>query len=155
MYSTENQNYHNDHRVRSQNRKAWFKTVDSAQMKAVVSLRHDDEETGDEIEEDVEVPIKFEVCPTCDGRGTHVNPSVDSNGLTAEDFVEDPDFREDYFSGRYDVTCYGCGGKNVVPVINSDHVDDETRKLLDKVQEQREADARYEQQCARERAMGY
>jgi len=154
-WSIDNANYENDHRVRAANSRAFFKNVDKGRMKATVTLRYDDEETGDEIEEDIEVPIKFEVCPTCDGKGTHVNPSIDSNGLTAEDFAEDPDFREDYFSGRYDVACYGCGGSNVVPTINGDYVDEETRKLLDKVQGQREADAEYEYQCARERAMGY
>lgn len=152
-WSIENRNYHNDHRVRSQ--KAWFKSVDSGRMKAVVSLRYDDDETGDEIEKDVEVPIKFEVCPTCNGRGTHTNPSIDCNGLTAEDFAEDPDFKEEYFSGRYDVQCYQCGGKNVVPEINVNGITEETRKLLDLVEAQRQADAEYESQCARERAMGY
>lgn len=73
-------------------------------------------ESCDEIEFYVQVPLKFEVCPTCRGRGTHVNPSIDDNGLSAEDFREDPDFEESYFRGDYNVTCYECGGANVVPV---------------------------------------
>jgi len=54
------------------------------------------------------------VCPVCDGEGTTVNPDIDANGLTAEDFNEDPDFREDYMSGVYDITCAACLGNRVV-----------------------------------------
>lgn len=48
----------------------------------------------------------------CEGEGTTVNPNIDAHGLTAEDFREDPDFAENYFSGTYDVPCRACGGKN-------------------------------------------
>jgi hypothetical protein len=34
--------------------------------------------------------------------------------LTAEDFNEDPDFKEDYMSGVYDTTCAACRGLRVV-----------------------------------------
>lgn len=76
-------------------------------------------EDGDE--EFLAFPATFEVCDLCSGKGTHVNPSIDCQGLTQEDFDEDPDFREDYFSGRYDEVCYRCHGKRVEPEIN-DHV---------------------------------
>lgn len=80
---------------------------------AVLTVKHklynDD---GDE--EWVVLPAKYEVCDRCQGRGSHVNPSIDGHGLSQEDFDEDPDFREDYFSGRYDVACYSCGGLRVV-----------------------------------------
>lgn len=65
---------------------------------------------------EVSIPAKYEVCSRCDGRGTHVNPSIDGNGLTQSDFADDPDFAEDYFAGRYDVQCYECRGLRVVPV---------------------------------------
>jgi len=39
--------------------------------------------------DEMEVPIHYVVCPTCNGRGKHVNPSIDCNGLTAEDFEQD------------------------------------------------------------------
>lgn len=58
---------------------------------------------------------QFAVCPTCEGRGSHVNPSIDSQGLSAEDFAEDPDFEEAYFSGAYDMPCSECHGQRVVP----------------------------------------
>lgn len=66
----------------------------------------------------VRFPAKYEVCPVCDGRGKHVNPAIDDNGISGEDFADDPDFREDYFSGMYDVTCNECRGARVVSVIN-------------------------------------
>lgn len=66
----------------------------------------------------------FAVCPTCEGRGSHVNPSIDSQGLSAEDFDEDPDFREDYFSGAYDVPCAECRGNRVVPQCADDSCSD-------------------------------
>ena len=70
------------------------------------------------------VPTKYEVCPTCDGHGTHVNPAIDSHGLGAEDFY-DEDFAEAYFSGAYDQDCHECNGKRVVEVINENLVDPE------------------------------
>jgi DNA-directed RNA polymerase subunit RPC12/RpoP len=55
------------------------------------------------------------VCPVCGGDGKTVDPNIDANGLTREDFHhEDPDFAADYFSGAYDITCRGCDGKRVV-----------------------------------------
>ena len=57
---------------------------------------------------------KWMICPICDGDGTHVNPAIDAHGLTAEDFAEDPDFMEDYFSGMYDVRCKNCKGSGKV-----------------------------------------
>lgn len=52
---------------------------------------------------------KWIICIVCDGEGKVVNPAIDSNGLTAEDF-EDRDFAEAYRTGQYDVTCTACQG---------------------------------------------
>jgi len=71
------------------------------------------DENGDEFEHTI--PIVWEVCPTCEGRGTYVNPDIDSHGLSREDFDADPDFLDDYMEGRYDITCRECGGEKVVP----------------------------------------
>jgi hypothetical protein len=115
-------------------------------MKATVLLYNDDDS-----EDEVEVPVKFEVCETCDGKGHHVNPSVDSGGLTAEDFYDDPDFMEDYMSGRYDVSCYGCHGKRVEAVLDRDRCDKDTLKRLEDKWEC-EAESRRERDA--ERRMG-
>jgi hypothetical protein len=58
--------------------------------------------------------IKWILCPVCNGDGKTVNPAIDAHGLTAEDFREDPDFAEAYWSGAYDITCRGCNGHRVV-----------------------------------------
>jgi hypothetical protein len=57
---------------------------------------------------------EYRVCPVCHGEGTTVNPNIDAHGLTAEDFAEDPDFAEAYWSGVYDEECRACGGLRVV-----------------------------------------
>lgn len=53
---------------------------------------------------------KWLICPVCEGEGKTVNPSIDANGLTNKDFAEDPEFAEDYASGRYDICCRACNG---------------------------------------------
>jgi len=57
---------------------------------------------------------KYHVCPVCRGEGKTVNPNIDADGLTAEDFREDPDLAEMYMSGVYDITCMACNGMRVV-----------------------------------------
>ena len=79
---------------------------------------------------EVEVPAVWEVCGTCEGQGSHVNPSIDSHGISAEEFYEDPDFAEDYFSGRYDVPCNECGGRRVSPTV-SPNASAELRRLAE------------------------
>lgn len=74
-----------------------------------------DEETN---EVEIELPAKYEVCGRCDGEGKHVNPAVDGNGISREDFDQDPDFEEAYRGGLYDVTCERCGGKRVSLVVD-------------------------------------
>ena len=74
------------------------------------------DEGGDELP--AEIPGRFEVCGICDGKGSHVNPSIDAHGLGPDDFAEDPDFADAYFSGAYDQTCNECRGKRVVMVHN-------------------------------------
>lgn len=54
------------------------------------------------------------VCPVCGGNGKTVNPDIDAQGLTHEDFAEDPDLAENYWAGNYDITCRGCNGLRVV-----------------------------------------
>ena len=98
-----------------------------------------------------ELPTVFEVCPVCEGKGTHVNPAIDCNGLTAEDFHDDPDFRDNYMSGLYDQTCNCCGGLRVVKVVDRDRCDPALLALYD---EEAEADAEYERISRAERAMG-
>ena len=98
----------------------------------------------------IRLPARYEVCPRCEGRGKHVNPSIDGHGLTSEDF-EDPEFREDYFRGVYDVACHECRGVRVVRVLDEDRCDPELLKeYLDHLQDE----AYYDQITRMEREMG-
>ena len=138
--------YHDDHRVRAGERHPLCSSTDTDQMTGTIDLEDDDGE-----EESISVALKYEVCPTCEGKGKHVNPSIDCDGLTAEDFAEDPDFRDDYFSGRYDVTCYECKGQRVVLELDRDNVDAAVLASIDATLDER---ARYEWESAAERRMG-
>lgn len=138
--------YHDDHRVRAGERHPLCSSTDTDRMTGTIDLEDDDGE-----EESVTVALKYEVCPTCEGRGKHVNPSIDCNGLTAEDFAEDPDFREEYMSGRYDVACYECKGKRVVLDLDRDNVDSAVLARINMMLKEREDD---ERERAAERRMG-
>lgn len=119
--------YHSDHRVRSRDK--WYTEFMEDAMSAFITIG----------EEDILVPCKYEVCPTCNGTGKHVNPSIDCEGLTAEDFARDPDFAQDYASGHYDMTCYGCGGKRVVPVMDREKIDPKLLEQIDHHLEEQES----------------
>lgn len=64
------------------------------------------------------LPLKYDVCPVCAGKGTYVNPSIDEHGITAEERDRDwsPEDWEGYMGGAYDVTCACCQGLRVVLV---------------------------------------
>ena len=52
--------------------------------------------------EGVEIPSTVEVCHLCRGKGSHVNPDIDSHGITGSEMEElGEDFREAYSSGAY------------------------------------------------------
>ena len=108
-----------------------------------------DEETGDVVE--VVIPSKFEVCSRCDGRGKHVNPSVDGHGISREEFDEDPDFEEAYFRGDYDVVCLECGGNRVTLAADWAKMDAAEKEMYnDHLRQERE----YRAEVAAERRMG-
>jgi len=96
---------------------------------------------------EIEVLAKFVVCPVCEGHGSHVNPSIDSQGISPDEFAEDPDFAEAYFSGQCDVNCAGCSGARVVltPVHEAD---------LKLMVEAWQSDAEYQAEAEAERRMG-
>ena len=87
--------------------------------------------------EPIQHKCKFEVCPHCEGRGTHVNRAVDGNGISAQEFADDPEFADAYFSGMYDVMCDTCNGKRVIAVP----VDKEVHDLIDEAFYQEALDA--------------
>lgn len=90
------------------------------------------------------LPGHYVVCPRCRGKGSHVNPAVDGHGISAEEFAEDPDFAEGYFSGRYDVSCEECRGERVVAQIDLEKLPKALRKRI-------EEQLRFEAQDRRDR----
>ncbi len=85
-------------------------------------------ELGEEVdfEEEIRLPAKYVVCSRCEGKGTHVNPSIDGHGITAEEW-NGPDWseedKENYLTGFYDVACYECSGKRVTLAVDEDACD--------------------------------
>jgi len=131
----------------------WYKSLDVNRMVVVVTVYGEDKD--EDIEEDVELPFKYEVCDLCLGKGSHVNPSIDAHGISVDEFAEDPEFREAYMAGRYDVICYRCGGSNVEPVICTEHLTDEQKKYHEMILENQQNAAEAAAESAWERRMGY
>jgi hypothetical protein len=115
----------------------WYDRFDQESMTIFITMYNDEDE-----EEEVAFPARYEVCGLCDGRGRHVNPSIDSEGISAEEFYEDPDFAEEYHRGTYDVSCYRCGGNRVEPVVDEARCDPESLKRLNNYLKSRSDDIR-------------
>jgi predicted metal-binding protein len=101
------------------------------------------------------LPGRYAVCDRCEGKGSHVNPNVDGNGLSAEDFDENPGFFEDYMAGVYDVTCSTCKGQRVVLEPNKSLITNPKDRAIYRMwlQSIRE-EAEYRALCESERKMG-
>lgn len=123
--------------------KATFK---EREMELTVYL---EDEEGEETE--CTFPCKWEVCDVCHGNGKHVSSAIDSEGLTAEDFADDPDFASAYFEGAYDVTCVACKGRRVMPVVDETRANPSWYAML---QEWQDDESSYRQTCDAERRMG-
>lgn len=87
----------------------------------------------DDIEREVELPACYEVCPDCEGHGSHLTPSIRNHAYSMEEFNDafyEDDEKEEYFKrgGRYDVVCGTCSGKRVVLVVDERHLSPEQRK---------------------------
>jgi|CXWL01.1.fsa_nt_gi hypothetical protein len=110
---------------------------------------------GYDVEETVEVPTKRALCPTCDGKGTTVNPAVDSHGISPEEFAEDPDFEEAYFRGDFDVRCRECGGEKVIDNIDWETLEKTDPELAKQVREHEDRRYQMEQETRNEQRWGY
>lgn len=152
-----------DPRDREATEGRWFDRFNESAMTlywtttTVCKLCETGEDDGSECEcgeHEVAFPARFAVCGLCDGRGAHVNPSIDAHGITAEEFYDDPDFAEEYHRGTYDVPCYRCHGKRVEPVIDESNLDPEQKANLKRLHECQRDMAEYYAECAAERRMG-
>jgi hypothetical protein len=122
--------------------------------KASIVYEYEDED-GCLVKINETVPVKMEVCPSCGGFGKYVNPNIDRNGLTQEDFDDDPDFRENYFDGLYDITCTQCKGEKLIPTIDVNNINgalkEKVEKYLDFIRQQEEDEYYYRRECEAER----
>jgi hypothetical protein len=81
-------------------------------------------------ESELTLPSRRVVCPRCDGEGKHVNPAVDGDGISAEEFEADPDFEENYMNGVYDVKCEKCKGNKVIDEVDFEKCSPEQQRAL-------------------------
>ena len=139
-----------DHRDIQSRVSSWYDNFDECTMIATI----DELEFNGNIKERISVFCRFEVCPTCEGKGSHVNPSIDSHGITGEEWDRDWSYedRENYMTGFYDVDCYECHGKRVVPVPDENH---NRSGLLRDISKLQEAKVSLAHERIREIEMGY
>lgn len=98
---------------------------------------------------------KFEICPTCNGRGTHTNPNIDCGGITASEWEEwDPEERDHYMNGGYDVTCSHCHGKRVIQHLEYDTQNPLYNWCSERLAEHYEYEYEYAQERANELRWG-
>ena len=74
----------------------------------------------------INAPIHNVLCPMCEGDGTVVDPSIDSSGISNEDFYEDPEFENAYHSGFYNIRCPSCKGNKIIQTIDCSQVNEES-----------------------------
>ena len=122
-----------------------------------IKIKYDDNDTECEVE--CELPCKNEVCPKCEGHGTHLTPSIGNYAYSQEEFYEafpEEEDRENYFrrGGIYDVTCERCGGKNVIQVVDESRcTTEEQKEHLKKYKAHMKSEREYEAECRAERRM--
>lgn len=99
-------------------------TRDPSRMVVTFTYEHEyqpgekiDDEGQEVVFEEVSVdfPAKWVVCHGCQGRGTE---TLRDFAFTAEDFEQDPDFADDYRSGKYDQPCRDCHGRSTTLEID-------------------------------------
>jgi hypothetical protein len=106
------------------------------------------------MEDGTPLPHRWEVCDLCNGKGTHVNPSIDSGGLSAEMLHDDPDFSDNYRDGMFDQQCNQCGGRTTVPVADVSRCTWAQKRRLVELRQDERARAECDAESAAERAMG-
>ncbi len=88
------------------------------------------------------LPAKYEICDRCRGEGKHVNPAIDEHGISPDEFRDDPDFEEGYFSGRYDVRCEeGCDDGKLL-IVDYDRLPKRLAERVERSEIEREQDRR-------------
>mgnify|MGYP001086322777 CR=1 FL=1 len=83
----------------------------------------------------------MEVCPTCQGTGSHVRHDLDDSAMV-DSMREDGDYEglEAYFGGAFDEICTECDGKNVVLVPDWESIPEWARKAMKRFDDDRAYD---------------
>ncbi|MBO2006619.1 hypothetical protein J4732_03390 [Serratia marcescens] len=98
--------------------------------------------------------FKYIICHQCEGHGTMENPAFE-NGFTQSEMAEwEPEMREKYFAGAFDVRCNVCAGDGKLSVPNVAAMSFRTTVLAARRRDER-LQAADERLSRRERAMGY
>lgn len=90
----------------------------------------------------MQLPTKLEICPRCDGRGSHDHEAF-ANGITGDDWNGpdwDDESRDAYMRGAYDVPCSVCNGERVVPVLDRARCNAAQIKLYDEYEREEAED---------------
>lgn len=98
-----------------------------------------DDETGEELV--LWLTGKMQVCPACNGTGSHVRRDIDDSKLV-ELLDADGDYEglERYYEGAYDVRCSECQGRNVQMLPDeSELTAEQHRKIEDWYESERES----------------
>lgn len=99
--------------------------------------------------QEMSIPAVYEVCGYCRGSGTS---SAYLGAFTSDDeWMQDDDFRDNYFSGAYDQTCPQCQGLRVVLVPDDDTAPKDALKAY---YDELNAEAQYAAEVAAERRAG-
>lgn len=151
------------------NSTSWYSSINSKAMTITIEVIIDDDtfknlketlslEAFNLIDKDsgcVTLPMKYIVCPLCYGKGKHVNPSIDSHGITASEWNEwDQEERDLYINGGYDVICYQCNGERVIPEINESLLSNSEKEIVKIIEENRNSERMFNNMCMMERMMG-
>jgi hypothetical protein len=108
----------------------------------------EEDEEGNEVM--TPLPVCPEVCQMCQGRGTHVHPSMYI--LTGSEYEEmSHDERDTFHSGGYDVECVECHGNKIVYDIDFDML---TPLMRDKITDWQDREASYRAMEESERRFG-
>jgi hypothetical protein len=114
---------------------------------------NDDESVPEHEERETAFRAYFEVCGRCDGKGVRDHEAF-SNGISMQEFDEDPEFHKAYMEGRYDVVCFLCSGARVVFELNESEAKREHPEAYKRYLEYQRDERRHLAEIAYERNMG-
>jgi len=104
------------------------------------------------LDQDLLVKAKAEVCPTCQGHGTHDRTDLDINSLL-EDMAQDGDYAgiESYYSGEYSQRCDHCNGARVVWIPDEGQI---PQSAWDLISDWNRSERQYQAEARAERMAG-